>query len=145
MQDDLSLEIDFLKQPMQEVAGQGQFDAAVIAIDSLNYLPDRKSVLDTFKGIHSVLNSGGVLMFDVHSTFKTDVIFMEGPFTFDNDRLSLIFGRRRKATRSIPSFRNSVFSSKRRTVFIDGSMSDMNKRHFTFMNMSIYYRKVVSQ
>ena len=88
---DLSLEIDFLKQPMQEVAGQGQFDAAVIAIDSLNYLPDRKSVLDTFKGIHSVLNSGGVLMFDVHSTFKTDVIFMEGPFTFDNDRIAYIW------------------------------------------------------
>ena len=30
-------------------------------------------------------------MFDVHSTFKTDVILMEGPFTYDNDRISYIW------------------------------------------------------
>ena len=88
---DLSLKIDFLEKPMQEIEGQEQYDAAVIAIDSLNYLPDRKSVLNTFIGIHSVLKSGGMLMFDVHSTFKTDVIFMEGPFTYDNDRISYIW------------------------------------------------------
>jgi SAM-dependent methyltransferase len=88
---DLSLNIDFLEKPMQEIEGTNQFDAAVIAIDSLNYLPDRESVRKTFTGIHSVLKSGGVLMFDVHSTFKTDVIFMESPFTFDNDRIAYIW------------------------------------------------------
>ena len=88
---DLSLKIDFLEKPMQEIEGQEQYDAAVIAIDSLNYLPDRKSVLNTFIGIHSVLKSGGMLMFDVHSTFKTDVIFMEGPFTYESDRVSYIW------------------------------------------------------
>lgn len=88
---DLSLTIDFQEKPMQEINGAEQYDAAVIAIDSLNYLPDRESVLSTFKGIFSVLKSGGVLIFDVHSTFKTDVIFMEGPFTFDNDRIAYIW------------------------------------------------------
>ena len=34
---------------------------------------------------------GGTLIFDVHSTFKTDVIFMEGPFTFDNGRIAYIW------------------------------------------------------
>ncbi|MGG0667550.1 class I SAM-dependent DNA methyltransferase [Sporosarcina koreensis] len=88
---DLSLTIDLLELPMQEIGGAEQFDIAVIAIDSLNYLPDQESVLNTFKGIHSVLNYGGVLIFDVHSTFKTDVIFLEGPFTFDNDRIAYIW------------------------------------------------------
>ncbi|MCG7345072.1 class I SAM-dependent methyltransferase [Sporosarcina sp. ACRSL] len=88
---DLSLQIEFLEKPMQKIEGTEQFDAAVIAIDSLNYLPDRESILNTFVGIHSVLKSGGVLMFDVHSTFKTNVIFMEGPFTFDNDRIAYIW------------------------------------------------------
>ncbi|WP_252502889.1 class I SAM-dependent methyltransferase [Sporosarcina sp. Marseille-Q4943] len=88
---DLSLDIDFLEKPMQAIEGEEQFDVAVIAIDSLNYLPDRESVLDTFNGIHSVLKNGGVLVFDVHSTFKTDVIFMEGPFTFNNDRIAYIW------------------------------------------------------
>lgn len=88
---DLSVKIDFQEKPMQEIDGAEQFDAAVIAIDSLNYLPDRENVLKTFNGIHSVLKKGGVLIFDVHSTFKTDVIFMEGPFTFDNDRIAYIW------------------------------------------------------
>lgn len=88
---DLSMEIEFQEMPMQDIKGAEQFDAAVIAIDSLNYLPDRDSVFDTFNGIYSVLNSGGVLLFDVHSTFKTDVIFMESPFTFDNDRIAYIW------------------------------------------------------
>lgn len=88
---DLSVKIDFQEKPMQELDGAEQFDAAVIAIDSLNYLPDRENVLKTFKGIHSVLKNSGVLIFDVHSTFKTDVIFMEGPFTFDNDRIAYIW------------------------------------------------------
>lgn len=88
---DLSLKIDFQEKPMQEIDGAEHFDIAVIAIDSLNYLPDEESILNTFKGIYSVLNKGGVLIFDVHSTFKTDVIFMEGPFTFDNDRIAYIW------------------------------------------------------
>ncbi len=121
---DLSLKIDFLEKPMQEIEGQEKYDAAVIAIDSLNYLPDRKSVLDTFIGIHSVLKSGGMLMFDVHSTFKTDVIFMEGPFTYEMIE-SRTFGIRRKAKRSILSSLNSVSSSKRKAAFI----ADFNERH----------------
>ncbi|WHT47548.1 class I SAM-dependent methyltransferase [Sporosarcina thermotolerans] len=87
----LSMPIQFIEQPMQEIEGTPEYDGAVIAIDSLNYLPDRESVLQTFKGIHSILKNGGLLMFDVHSTFKTDVIFMEGPFTFDNERIAYIW------------------------------------------------------
>ena len=39
----------------------------------------------------TALNVGGVLLFDVHSTFKMDEIFMEGPFTFDNGRIAYIW------------------------------------------------------
>lgn len=88
---DLSLPIRFKEQPMQEIQGEESYDAAVIAIDSLNYLPEREDVLQTFKGIYSSLKSGGKLLFDVHSTFKTDTIFMEGPFTFDNERIAYIW------------------------------------------------------
>lgn len=87
----LSMPIRFIEQPMQEIEGEPEYDGAVIAIDSLNYLPDRESVIQTFKGIHSILKNGGLLLFDVHSTFKTDVIFMEGPFTFDSDRIAYIW------------------------------------------------------
>jgi SAM-dependent methyltransferase len=87
----LSLPVEFIEQPMQQLSGFTGYDVAVIAIDSLNYLQEREEVLSTFRQIHSALAVGGKLLFDVHSTFKTDVIFMEGPFTFDNDRIAYIW------------------------------------------------------
>ncbi|MBE1554643.1 class I SAM-dependent DNA methyltransferase [Sporosarcina limicola] len=87
----LSLPVKFNQQAMQQLEGFKEFDVAVIAIDSLNYLSERQDVVATFHRIYSALAIGGVLVFDVHSTFKTDVIFQEGPFTFDNDRIAYIW------------------------------------------------------
>ncbi len=87
----LSLPVSFTHQSMEQLHGFTDFDIAVIAIDSLNYLSDKEDVTQTFRNIYSSLKVGGVLLFDVHSTFKTDVIFMEGPFTFDNKRIAYIW------------------------------------------------------
>lgn len=87
----LSLPVQFIEQPMQQLVGFTGFDLAVIAIDSLNYVTDKEDVKATFRHIYSSLALGAALVFDVHSTFKTDVIFMEGPFTFDDGRIAYIW------------------------------------------------------
>ena len=51
----------------------------------------QEDVIQTLRNVYNSLAVGGVLLFDVHSTFKTDVIFMESPFTFDNERISYIW------------------------------------------------------
>ena len=76
---------------MQHLEGFEEYDVAVIPIDSLNYVVERDEVISTLTKVYNALKAGGVLLFDVHSTFKTDVIFMEGPFTFDNGRISYIW------------------------------------------------------
>ena len=76
---------------MQQLEGFSGYDVAVIAIDSLNYVTRRQEVVQTLRNVYDSLKGGGVLLFDVHSTFKTDVIFMESPFTFDNERISYIW------------------------------------------------------
>lgn len=87
----LQLPITFIQQPMQALAGHSGFDIAVISIDSLNYVTEMAEVEETFKRIYGSLRSGGVLLFDVHSTFKTDVIFMESPFVFDDENIAYIW------------------------------------------------------
>ncbi|MBB4825786.1 ubiquinone/menaquinone biosynthesis C-methylase UbiE [Sporosarcina luteola] len=87
----LSLDLSFLQQPMEELAVSGAFDGAIISIDSLNYVKKREDVIETFQRIYDVLEVGGLLLFDVHSTYKTDVIFMESPFVFDNGRIAYIW------------------------------------------------------
>lgn len=87
----LNLDISFIQQPMEAMDIQGSFDVAVIAIDSLNYVKAKEDVVQTFRRIYDLLVAGGVLLFDVHSTYKTDVVFMEAPFVFDNGRIAYIW------------------------------------------------------
>lgn len=87
----LSLPIAFVEQPMQQLEGFEGFDVAVIAIDSLNYVIEREEVAATLIKIYQALSVGGVLLFDVHSTYKMDEIFMESPFTFDNGSIVYIW------------------------------------------------------
>lgn len=87
----LQLPIEFIKQPMQQLTGHADIDVAVISIDSLNYVTETAEVKETFKRIYASLRPGGVLLFDVHSTFKTDVIFMESPFVYDDEKIAYIW------------------------------------------------------
>ena len=87
----LQLPIEFMEQPMQQLTGHADIDVAVISIDSLNYVTETDEVKETFKRIYASLRPGGVLLFDVHSTFKTDVIFMESPFVYDDEKIAYIW------------------------------------------------------
>ncbi|WJY28525.1 class I SAM-dependent DNA methyltransferase [Sporosarcina trichiuri] len=89
--EDRRLSAVFLHQAMQDLDAGTGFDAAIIPIDSLNYLESEHDVSRTFQGIHKALKPGGTLLFDVHSTFKTDILFPEGPFTYDSPGISYIW------------------------------------------------------
>ena len=86
-----SLDIQFIEQPMQQLDVEDTFDAAIISIDSLNYVIKQQDVIETFRRIFGALATGGVLLFDVHSLYKMDEIFLEGPFVFDNQRIAYIW------------------------------------------------------
>ena len=103
----LQLPMTFIQQPMQELAGHQQMDVAVISIDSLNYLMEKSEVKETFNRIYEALKPGGILLFDVHSTFKMDVIFMEGPFVFDDKEIAYIW---QTAPSDVPHSIHSVLS-----------------------------------
>lgn len=76
---------------MSELNGFEEIDVAVIAIDSLNYLSEKQEVIDTFEAVYSSLKKGGHFFFDVHSLFKMDELFLDGPFTFENEDLAYIW------------------------------------------------------
>ncbi|PID23831.1 class I SAM-dependent methyltransferase [Sporosarcina sp. P7] len=87
----LSLDVQFIEQPMQRLEVEDTFDAAIISIDSLNYVIQQQDVVETFRRIYGALATGGVLLFDVHSLYKMDEIFLEGPFVYDNRRIAYIW------------------------------------------------------
>lgn len=85
------LSIPFYHQDMTELNGVGEFDVIGIFCDSLNYLQEIEDVQKTFARVYDHLKPGGLFLFDVHSIFKMDVIFQEGPFTYSDEEISYIW------------------------------------------------------
>lgn len=84
-------DIPLVAQSMHELEGFSNFNIAVIAIDSLNYLNDPVEVEATFKHVYEALSHDGSLFFDVHSVYKMDNLFLDGPFVYDHEELSYIW------------------------------------------------------
>ncbi|MGE7921901.1 class I SAM-dependent DNA methyltransferase [Viridibacillus arvi] len=85
------LAIPLFCQSMDELDGFSDLNVVTIPIDSINYLEDEEAVVATFKRIYAALCEGGHLFFDVHSLFKMDAIFLDGPFTYDDGEITYIW------------------------------------------------------
>lgn len=85
------LSIPLFHVSMTELEGFEEIDVAVLSIDSLNYLEDEEQVLQTFHGIYGSLAEGGQLFFDVHSVYKMDELFLDGPFTYEDENVAYIW------------------------------------------------------
>ncbi|MCU9613946.1 class I SAM-dependent methyltransferase [Caldibacillus lycopersici] len=83
--------IPFYQQNMTELEGIGPFDIVVIFCDSLNYLASEKEVIETFQSVKRVLKPDGLLLFDVHSTYKIDSVYAGNTFAFNGDDISYIW------------------------------------------------------
>jgi len=84
-------DISFVCQSMTEIDGIDDVDVAVIAIDSVNYLETLEEVKQTFECIYKALSPGGQLFLDVHSLYKMDVIYPNGPFTYEDEQVAYIW------------------------------------------------------
>ena len=84
-------DITFICQSMADLEGVDEVDVAVIAIDSLNYLETLEEVEQTFKRLFASLNPNGQLFFDVHSLYKMDVIYPNGPFTYEDEEVAYLW------------------------------------------------------
>lgn len=83
--------VSFVCQSMTELDGIDEVDVAVIAVDSLNYLETFEEVEQTFARIFNALSTDGQLFLDVHSLYKMDDIFLNGPFTYEDESVAYIW------------------------------------------------------
>lgn len=83
--------IPLFQMSMADLEGFHDMDVALLSIDSLNYLETEEQVVQTFQGIYESLKEGGQLFFDVHSLFKMDELFLEGPFTYEDEDVAYIW------------------------------------------------------
>ncbi|MCC3356649.1 class I SAM-dependent DNA methyltransferase [Bacillus sp. REN16] len=85
------VKVEFYQQNMTEISGFEPFDLILIFCDSLNYLGTEEEVQKTFENAFKLLKEDGLFLFDVHSVYKMDSIFMDGPFVSVDDGVSYIW------------------------------------------------------
>ncbi len=83
--------IPYFAMSMDELDGFEHIDVAVIPIDSINYVIEETAVYETLKRVYEALREGGQLFFDVHSLYKMNAIFLDGPFTYDDGHVTYIW------------------------------------------------------
>lgn len=67
--------IHFVEGNMLDLSGLSGFEAVTCYSDSLCYLADEVEMGDVFEQVYQVLDSGGVFLFDVHSTYQMEQVF----------------------------------------------------------------------
>lgn len=85
------LSIEYYQQDMTELEGFEAFDVVTIFCDSLNYLKTDEQVKQTFSRVNEHLQPNGLFMFDVHSLFKVNEIFLDGPFILNDDNIAYMW------------------------------------------------------
>ncbi|MCH5199898.1 MAG: class I SAM-dependent methyltransferase [Oscillospiraceae bacterium] len=82
-----SSEVKWLCADMTDLPFEGQFDAVVCALDSINHLPDLSAVQQTFDGVYRSLKSGGVFAADLNTPYKHREVLGNNAYTFDYEGL----------------------------------------------------------
>ncbi|WP_409301800.1 class I SAM-dependent DNA methyltransferase [Peribacillus sp. SCS-155] len=85
------IHIPLYHQNMAELEGLGLYECVTIFCDSLNYLKHPEDVERTFERVHAHLEHGGLFMFDVHSEFKIQNIFLNQTFALSDEEVSYIW------------------------------------------------------
>jgi len=89
--DNHGLKIPLFEQDMAELEGFGLFDVIGIFCDSLNYLQSEEQVVQTFSKVSQHLKPGGLFIFDVHSIYKVNGVFINHTFTVNDETIAYIW------------------------------------------------------
>ena len=82
---DAEADILFLNQDMTEFELYGTVDAAICALDGVNYLTEDGDLDKLFSLIHNYLNPDGIFIFDINTEHKLKNILGDNTFVYDED------------------------------------------------------------
>lgn len=78
-------------QDMSQLEGLGTYDIVGIFCDSLNYLRREEDVLSTFTRVAEHMVQGGLFLFDVHSLYKMNELFIDQTYAYNGEDISYIW------------------------------------------------------
>ncbi|MFA9558808.1 class I SAM-dependent methyltransferase [Evansella sp. AB-rgal1] len=83
--------IPLFQQDMRTLEGFHDLDGVTLFCDGLNYLREEDDVQDTFSRVATALRTGGVFLFDVHTTYKMVNIFLDQLYGENGEDISYLW------------------------------------------------------
>ncbi len=102
---------DLICQDMRSIKMSRQFDLALCAFDSLNYLLCEDDLERTLAGISGLLRENSLFLFDVHTEYKLREVLGKNTFTHQSDDICYIWQNRFNARKKICSMDLDIFVS----------------------------------
>lgn len=81
----------YIEQDMSQLEGLPIYDLICICCDSINYLQTDEVVINTFKSVYEHLDENGLFIFDVHSFYKLNHLFINQTYAVNDEDISLIW------------------------------------------------------
>lgn len=77
--------VDLLQGDMADLTGLPLVENVVCAADSLCYLPDHATLVQTLKAVYQGLTPGGMFLFDVLTPYQVDHVFPGYMYNYEDD------------------------------------------------------------
>lgn len=104
-----NLDILFLNQDMTEFELYGTVDAAVCALDGVNYLTEDGDVYKLMALIKNYLNPDGIFIFDINSEYKLKTVLGDNTFVYDEEDVYCVWSNSYDDAERICSFTLDFF------------------------------------
>ncbi|MED1563350.1 methyltransferase [Alkalihalobacillus alcalophilus ATCC 27647 = CGMCC 1.3604] len=80
-----------IEQDMSTMDKLGEYHVVTVFCDSLNYLQEEEEVKKTFASIYRQLKADGLFLFDVHSPYKVNHVYLQQTFADAGEDISYIW------------------------------------------------------
>ncbi len=103
------IDILYLNQDMTSFELDGKTDVFLCFMDSINYILNKKDLLNTFKLVKKYLKKGGIFVFDINTDYKIKNILANNTFVVDEDNIFYVWENEYNSSKKICNFYLTFF------------------------------------
>ncbi len=105
-------DILFLDQDMTDFELYGTVDAAICALDGLNYLTDKRQLMWCLRLTSFYMNPQGLFIFDVNTPYKFEQVLSGSTFVYDLDEVYCVWQNRYDKKSRLCEFDITLFAQE---------------------------------